>query len=98
MKMSVVDEFVRFLKPRAEGSISGVAKLVITDEGSVMLDQSGAREGDDLADVTLLASQEVFRNILDGSQNPMMAYMSGKLKVEGSTTRALKVSAILTAA
>lgn len=94
--MRVVEEFVQFLKSRAEGAITGTAKLVITGEGSVMLDQSGAREGDDVADVTLLATQEVFRNILDGTQNPMMAYMSGKLKVEGSTTRALKVSAILT--
>lgn len=95
--MRVVEEFVQFLNPRAEGAITGIAKLVITGEGSVMLDQTGAREGDDVADVTLLASQQVFRNILDGSQNPMTAFMSGKLKVEGSTTRALKVSAILTA-
>ncbi len=94
--MCVVEEFVEFLKHRAKGAISGTAKLVITGEGSVMLDETGAREGDGEADVTLLASQDVFRNILDGSQNPMMAYMSGKLKVDGSTTRALKVSAILT--
>ena len=94
--MRVVDEFVDFLQLKAEGAISGTAKLVITGEGSVMLDNTSAREGDDEADVTLLASQDVFRKILDGSQNPMLAYMSGKLKVDGSTTRALKVSAILT--
>jgi len=38
----------------------------------------------------------VFRNILSGEQNPVMAFMSGKLKVEGNTQRALKVSSILT--
>jgi putative sterol carrier protein len=46
--------------------------------------------------VVLSASDEVFRNILSGAQNPIMAYMSGKLKVEGNVQRALKVSAILT--
>ena len=43
-----------------------------------------------------MASDGVFRNILSGEQNPVMAYMSGKLKVEGNAQRALKVSGILT--
>ena len=61
-----------------------------------MLDDAGARVGDDDADVTLIASEQVFRNILSGEQNPAMAFMTGKLKVVGSSTRALKVSDILT--
>jgi putative sterol carrier protein len=95
MTTSVSDEFIRVLGPEVTGTLQGTAKLVITGEGSVMLDSAGAQAGDGPADVTLAASEQVFRAIMDGSQNPMMAYMSGKLKVEGSTTRALKVSAIL---
>ena len=53
--------------------------------------------GDDEADVTLIAPEAVFRAILDGSQNAAMAFMSGKLKVDGSNMRAIKVSEILTA-
>ena len=55
-----------------------------------------ARAGDDDADVTLIASEDVFRDILSGDQNPEMAFLSGKLKADGSSTRALKVSEILT--
>ena len=93
---AIVAEFVSFLDTKVKGVLKGTAKLVITDEGSVMLDENGATAGDAEADVTLIASETVFRNILSGDQNPMMAYMSGKLKVDGNTMRALKVSEILT--
>ena len=61
-----------------------------------MLSDEGARAGVEEADVVLMASDAVFRDILSGDQNPVMAFMSGKLKVEGNPQRALKVSAILT--
>ena len=92
----IIDQYVTNLTPKVQGVIQGTAKLVITGEGSVMLDEIGARASDEAADVVLIASDDVFRAILSGDQNPVMAFMSGKLKVEGSTTRALKVSAILT--
>lgn len=94
--MSLIELYVEELDPKAKGAIRGTAKLVIAGEGTVMLDETGAREGDEEADVVLIASDAVFRNILSGDQNPVMAFMSGKLKVEGNTQRALKVSAILT--
>jgi putative sterol carrier protein len=93
---AIVQEFIDNLSPKVTGTLQGTAKLVITDEGTLMLDDTGARAGDGDADVTLIASEEVFRNILSGDQNPAMAFMTGKLKVEGSSTRALKVSEILT--
>ncbi|QYX56488.1 SCP2 sterol-binding domain-containing protein [Roseovarius sp. SCSIO 43702] len=92
----IIQAYVSRLDPKARGAIRGTAKLVVTGEGSVMLDETGAREGDDAADVVLMASDAVFRAILSGEQNPVMAYMSGKLKVEGNAQRALKVSGILT--
>jgi len=91
----IVQTYVDRLDPKAKGHIRGTAKLVIEGEGAVMLDETGARAGDDDADVVLMASDEVFRKILSGDQNPVMAYMSGKLKVEGNAQRALKVSGIL---
>jgi putative sterol carrier protein len=92
----IIDEFIAHLGPRVTGTLQGTAKLVIAGEGSIMLSDQGAIEGDDVADVSLKASEQVFRNILNGSQNPAMAFMSGKLKVDGSNMRALKVSEILT--
>ena len=93
---TIVSEFVENLDAKVKGALQGTAKLVIKDEGSLMLDDTGARSGDETADVVLIASEAIFRAILDGSQNPAMAFMSGKLKVEGSSMRALKVSDILT--
>lgn len=90
-----IDEFIKALDPKARGRIKGTAKLVVPDLGSVMLDENGAKAGDDDADVVMIASLEVFQNIFDGSQNPTMAAMTGKLKVEGNAMRALKVSEIL---
>lgn len=94
---SIIETYVQNLDSKAKGAIQGTAKLVVLNEGSVMLDENGARAGDEDADVVLIANDEVFRDILSGDQNPVTAFMSGKLKVEGNSQRALKVSAILTA-
>lgn len=91
----IIDEYVSLLTPRAQGAIKGVARLDIEGEGSVMLDETGARAGMEEADVVLMARDEVFRAILSGDQNPVTAFMTRKLKVEGNAQRALKVSAIL---
>lgn len=92
-----LEDLVTLLDPKAKGNIQGRAKIELTDLGSILLTEEGAAISDENADVTLSASLEVFQAILDGSQNPMMAYMGGKLKIDGSTTRALKISEILTA-
>ena len=92
-----LEEFAELLGPKAEGNIQGTAKIDLTDLGEIILSATGAEISDAEADVTLSASLDVFKAILDGSQNPMMAYMGGKLKLDGSTTRALKISEILTA-
>ena len=91
----LIAEYVARLAPKAVGALRGTAKLVVEGEGSVMLDAPGAHEGDGPADVTLTATDTVFRAILSGDQSPVTAFMSGKLKVDGGTQRALKVSAIL---
>ncbi|KAA0912225.1 SCP2 sterol-binding domain-containing protein [Aquicoccus porphyridii] len=94
----ILQDFTEVLAPRVRGVLKGTAKLILEGEGSIMMDADGARVGDGVADVTLEAKEAVFRAIMEGSQNPVMAYMTGKLKVEGNPQRALKVSAILTGA
>lgn len=92
----LIDQYITTLTPKVRGRIKGIARLDINDHGSVILSEDGAREGNEAADVVLSASDSVFRAILSGEQNPVMAYMAGKLKVEGNVQRALKVSSILT--
>jgi putative sterol carrier protein len=93
---AILEEFTATLHDKAKGAIKGTAKLIIGDHGTVMLSEEGAVAGDAPADVTLKASPETFRAILGGTQNPITAVMSGKLKVDGNQMRALKVSEILT--
>jgi putative sterol carrier protein len=91
-----LDALTALLHEKAKGAIKGTAKLVITDQGSVILSEDGAVQSDADADVTLKATEAVFRAILSGDQNPITAVMTGKLKVDGNQMRALKVSEILT--
>lgn len=76
-------------------SFDDTAKFVITDEGAIMIDAAGVRSGDEEADVTLTASRETFEGILNGDVNPTMAYMSGKLKIDGSLPVAMKLASAL---
>jgi len=93
----LIAEYVATLGPRTAGRLRGRARLEITGEGVVLLSETGATPGapDAPADVVLSASDAVFRAIFAGEQNPVMAYMSGKLRVEGNIKRALRVSGIL---
>ncbi|MFN3661253.1 SCP2 sterol-binding domain-containing protein [Yoonia sp.] len=92
----VVNEAVTQLNAKMGGEgFDGTAKFVIEDEGAIIIDQNGARAGDDDADVTLTASTEVFKAILDGEQNPTAAFMTGKLAVDGDMGLAMKLSGVL---
>lgn len=90
----VVDAAVAALDPKAKG-FEGTAKFVIEGEGAIYIDADGARAADDDADVTLTASRETFEGLLSGDVNPTMAFMTGKLKVDGSMGVAMKLGSIL---
>jgi putative sterol carrier protein len=91
----MIDAAVKALSAKLSGGYDGVAKFVIEGEGAIMLDAAGVRPGDDEADVTLTANADVFRAILDGEMNATMAFMTGKLKVDGSMGQAMKLGAVL---
>lgn len=46
-------------------------------------------------DLTLKTSLETFTKILDGTQDPNIAYMMGKLKVKGPIGLAMKLNSLL---
>lgn len=91
----VVAEAVQVLSKKVSGGFDGVAKFVIEGEGAIMLDADGVRAGDEPADVTMTASAEVFKRILSGDINPTMAFMQGKLAVDGSMGMAMKLGSYL---
>ncbi len=91
----MIDAAVKALSAKLSGGFDGVAKFVITGEGAIMMDGSGVRAGDDESDVTLTADADVFRAILAGDMNPTMAFMTGKLSVDGNMGLAMKLGSVL---
>ncbi len=74
-------------------------KLDFGDDGLILIDgtQNPAvmSNDDDDADTTFVCSLDLFNKIIDGTQDPTMAFMTGKLKIQGSMGYAMKISALL---
>ena len=87
----VIDEAVTMLNSKLDGGFDGTAKFVIEDEGSILLDEEGARASDDEAEVTMTADSGTFRDILDGDLDPTVAFASGRLKVDGDIGVAMRL-------
>ena len=64
---------------------AGVWKVDVTDAGVEVTEGGGD------ADVTIHASEETFRAIAEGNQNPTTAFMTGKLKIDGDMNAAMKL-------
>lgn len=92
----VITQAVAALNEKMGGEgFDGSAKFEIADEGAIIIDENGARAGDDDTDVTLSANAETFKAILDGEQNPTAAFMTGKLTVDGDMGLAMKLAGVL---
>ena len=92
---SIIEQAVTALSDKlGRASFDGSAKFTIEDEGSLIIDTSGVRAGDDETEVTLIAAADVFQDILAGDLDPTSAFMSGKLRVEGDMGTAMRLSSI----
>ncbi len=80
-------------------NLNAKIKLDFKDEGIVLIDATqtpatiSSEDGE--ADLTLSSSIEIFTQILEGTQDPNIAFMMGKLKVKGSMSLAMKLNSIL---
>ena len=64
---------------------AGLWKVDVTDAGAKVTE--GAGDGD----VTIRASEETFRKIVNKDLSPTTAYMTGKIKIDGEMSAALKL-------
>ena len=91
----MIEAAVAALKKMLPEGFDGLAKFVIPGEGTIMLDAAGARAADEAADVTMTAPAEVFKAIISGDTSPTVAFMTGKLTVDGNVGLAMKLAAAL---
>lgn len=74
-------------------------KFDFGDDGIIFVDAKQdpavVSHEDQEADTTLKCSMDTFEAILDGTQDPNIAFMMGKLKISGSMGYAMKLNSIL---
>lgn len=93
---AVMDQAVAELDGRMKGKgFAGTAKIVLSGEGSIMLDSTGARPGDEPADVTLTAAPDTFAQIVSGDLDATAAFMTGKLQLDGDMGKAMALAQVL---
>src|SRR5260221_14087765 len=96
-------EFFDSLPARANGShaadfdasyvfvIDGAGTWTVTVDGGKV----SVSEGDHGGECTFETSDKTFERIVEGKQNPLTAYMTGKLKVKGDGGAAMKLKNLL---
>lgn len=93
-----IDDIAEKLTTRLVG-FNHTLKLDFEDEGVLFVDATQnppvVTKEDKDAEVTLRTSLETFGKIIDGTQDPNIAFMMGKLKVSGSMGLALKLNSLL---
>ncbi len=83
-----------------KGGIDGKVVLFdFGDEGAIRIDSTGSEPVVDNetgeADCTIGVSMDDFEEIATGELNAQMAFMSGKLKIDGDMSIAMQLSSLL---
>jgi len=93
-------DLVAIVKERAEGkdlSVLGGSVKFVVDENVVLIDGNSGEitSEDNEATCTISTDVDTMQSIMDGSSSPQAAFMTGKLKVAGDMSIALKVQSVI---
>ncbi len=88
-------EIIDLVSKRSKNRIKGSARLEMPGTTTLYVDETGAIESDQTADITLTADASVFYDIAMGAKKPAKAFMMRQLKVDGNPMKALKIGEIL---
>lgn len=98
MSLELLVEKIRNKMSHASG-LNAKVKFNFGDDGIVFVDTTVSppmiSHEDAEADTTLSCSLQTFEKILEGTQDPNLAFMMGKLKIAGSMGLAMKLNGIL---
>tara|TARA_A100001011_G_C14291829_1_gene836541 strand:- start:303 stop:593 length:291 start_codon:yes stop_codon:yes gene_type:complete len=95
MNAELKNAIVSLKEKMGDEQIDGSIKFEIEDIGSIVIKEGEVKESDEDTDCTLTGDIETFTDIFNGEISSTSAFMSGKLKVDGSMGTAMKYNAIL---
>ncbi|RMB02664.1 SCP2 sterol-binding domain-containing protein [Eilatimonas milleporae] len=96
-----LDELTTEIRNRvgAHSPLSAIVKFDFGDDGVIRIDGKASPtvvdNADSDADCTVKVSKSDFGEIASGSLNAQMAFMTGKLRVEGDMSLAMQLGSIL---
>jgi putative sterol carrier protein len=82
----------------AVGDDSGLGKSLKFDlkgDGFVLIDGGSVTNDDKPADCTIVVSKDDFEALAEGKLDPTMAFMQGKIKVNGDMSVAMKLQPLM---
>lgn len=94
--MDLAEVTQRMQTALAGGGFDKKVKFDFGSTGKLLIDGPASKvtNDDGAADATVQVDFEDFKNIAQGTLDPMMAFMSGKLKVTGDMAVAMKLQAL----
>ena len=94
---STLDKITEEMRARVSGGsgIGGSVKFAFDDDGVIHLDGTEVTNEDKDADCTIRTSVDTFKQIAQGDLDPTMAFMTGKLKIDGDMGLAMKLGPLL---
>lgn len=91
-----IEDIAAKLKPRVEASgFDRSVKFDTGGDGVIVIDGASISTTDAPADCTIKLSLSDFEDLIAGELDPMSAFMTGKIKVEGDMTVAMALQQFL---
>lgn len=93
--MSMQDIAEKIRARVAGGGFARSVKFNCGSDGVVVVNGASVSTEDGEADCTISLSKDDMESLMSGDLNPTMAYMQGKLKIEGDMSVAMSLSQVL---
>jgi len=91
-----VQDIAEKLKPQvASAGFDRSVKFDTGADGVIVIDGASVSTADGPADCTIRLSLDDLESLIAGDLNPTMAFMSGKLKIEGDMSVAMALSQLI---